>query len=243
MKENKYSLNSHNQRQSVLDGLASRLVASCQPVRGGALDRPDLVAALAQACIDGGAGGLRIEGIEDLKAVSKQVRVPIIGIIKRDLPDSAICITPYLEDVTALAQAGAQVIAVDATLRARPVEIQELLEAIHQSGCIAMADCSTHEEAINAHQLGFEIIGTTLSGYTGGEIPEEPDWLLLERCVKSGFRVMAEGRYSTPAHARKAIELGAWSVTVGTSLTRLEKITASFVAAIDLARQDPTGVA
>ena len=218
---------------SVLDVMASGLVASCQPVRGGALDQPSMVAALAKACVAGGAKGLRIEGIPDLKAVALEVRVPIIGIIKKRLLDSEICITPNVDDVVSLAQAGAKVIAVDATNRPRPVPVRELLNAIHQCGCIAMADGSNVDEAAHAHAMGFDIIGTTLSGYTGGPTPQLPDWQLLDQCVKSGFRVMAEGRYSTPALAKKAMDMGAWSVTVGTALTRIETMTALFVSAIE----------
>lgn len=219
---------------SILDGFKGNLVASCQPVRGGALDRSEIVAAIAQACVDGGAKGLRIEGIADLKAVSGRVNVPIVGILKRQLNDSPVCITPYLADVSALALAGAKVIAVDATHRIRPVPIKDLLQAIQDHGCLAMADCSNFEEADLASEIGFDIIGTTLSGYTGQEVPLEPDWQLLEQCVKSGFRTMAEGRYSTPAHAMRAIEMGAWSVTVGTALTRIENMTADFVSAMAL---------
>ena len=217
---------------SVLNSLEVSLIASCQPVRGGPLDRPEMVAAMAQACVEGGAKGLRIEGIADLKAVASSVSVPIVGIIKRPLKNSPICITPYLEDVVSLAQAGAQVIAVDATNRIRSVPIKDLLQTIRQQGCVAMADCSNFEEAAQAHALGFDIVGTTMSGYTGEKVPDAPDWKLLEQCVKSGFRVMAEGRYSTPALAMRAIEMGAWSVTVGTALTRIENMTAEFVSAV-----------
>lgn len=226
---------------SILDAFKVSLVASCQPVRGGALDRPEMVAAIAQACIDGGAKGLRIEGIADLKAVAASVNVPIVGILKRPLNDSPVCITPYIEDVSSLAQAGAKVIAVDATDRIRPVPVKDLLQAIRQHGCVAMADCSQFEEAARAHELGFDIVGTTLSGYTGAKVPEAPDWKLLEQCVKSGFRVMAEGRYSTPALAMRAIEMGAWSVTVGTALTRIENMTADFVSALAAGGQQSKG--
>lgn len=217
---------------TLLNSFKGGLVASCQPVRGGALDRPDIVAAMAQACVDGGALGLRIEGIADLKAVVTRVQVPIVGIVKRQLDDSPVCITPYVADVVALAQAGAHVIAVDATHRKRPVPIKELLQAIHAQGRVAMADCSQLADAEQAHAMGFDIIGTTLSGYTGHEVPAEPDWHFLAQSVRAGFCTMAEGRYSTPAYAQRALEMGAWSVTVGTALTRIEHMTADFVSAL-----------
>src|SRR5690606_26321197 len=108
--------------------------------------------------------------------------LPVIGIVKRDLADSAVRITPLLEDVAALADAGASVIAVDGTDRPRPVPVAVLLEAIHARGCLAMADLSNAAEAAAAKQMGFDILGTTMSGYTGEEIPVRPDLDFVFAC-------------------------------------------------------------
>ncbi len=112
--------------------------------------------------------------------------------------------------------------------RARPVALTDLLTAIRAGGALAMADCSTADDAMAAHAMGFDIIGTTLSGYTGGEIPQAPDFALLARLSKTVLRVMAEGRFNTPAQVAEARRCGAWAVTVGTAITRTEVITSWF---------------
>ena len=116
---------SHNE---VLDKIKFGLIASCQPVDDGPMDKPEIVAAMAQASVAGGAVGLRIEGIENLKATRPTVNVPIIGIVKRDLPDSPVRITPFLHDIEDLAKAGADIIAVDGTNRPRPVDIESAVK-------------------------------------------------------------------------------------------------------------------
>lgn len=219
---------------AVLDRLLrGGLVVSCQPTEQGPLDHDEIVARLAQAALAGGACGVRIEGAARLAHVRAKVEAPIIGIVKRDLEDSPVRITPLLSDVHELLAAGADVIAVDATLRDRPVPVAELLGAIHAGGALAMADCSCLEDALAAAELGFEIIGTTLSGYTGGETPKEPDYELLATLAARLPRVMAEGRYNFPEQAARAAELGAWAVTVGTAITRTESVASWFSSALD----------
>ena len=212
--------------------LRGRLVVSCQPVDHGPLDRDDVVVALAAAAMAGGAGGVRIESAKRVAAVRKAIAAPVIGIIKRDLADSSVRITPFLNDVAELAAAGADIIAVDATFRSRPVSIAALLEHIGSFGALSMADCSNVAEALAAHQLGFDIVGTTLSGYVSGDIPHEPDLEFIRTISAQIPRVMAEGRFNTPAQAAAAIEAGAWAVTVGTAITRTEVLTGWFANAL-----------
>lgn len=200
------------------------LIVSCQPVPDSPLDKPEIIAAMALAAEQAGAVALRIEGVENLRAVRAVVTIPIIGIVKRDLPDSPVRITPWLEDVDALAEAGASIIAFDGTQRSRPVPVEALLARIRHHQLIAMADCSSQEEGLYCHQLGTQLIGTTLSGYTSTETPDEPDLALVASLSQAGCRVVAEGRYNSPALAAQAIEQGAWAVTVGSAITRLEHI-------------------
>ena len=203
---------------------AGGLIVSCQPVPGSPLDKPDIVAAMALAAEQAGAVALRIEGIENLRATHARVSVPIIGIIKRDLPDSPVRITPFLADVDALAGAGASIIAFEGTQRERPVAVAELLARIHQHHLLAMADCSSVQDGLDCHRLGADIIGTTLSGYITGQTPEEPDLALVKALSHEGCRVIAEGRYNAPALAAQAMQNGAWAVTVGSAITRLEHV-------------------
>ena len=200
------------------------LIVSCQPVPGSPLDKPDIVAAMALAAVQAGAVAVRIEGIENLKATRPLISVPIIGIVKRDLSDSPVRITPYLDDVDALAQAGADIIAFDGTDRVRPTAVAEIIARIHHHQRLAMADCSSQQDAADCHRLGADIIGTTLSGYTTTVVPQDPDLALVAALSAKGYRVIAEGRYNSPALAAQAMRHGAWSVTVGSAITRLEHI-------------------
>ena len=210
------------------------LVVSCQPVDDGPLDHPEIVAAMAAAAVTGGAAGLRIEGVENLTAVRPRVSVPIIGILKRDLDDSPVRITPYLADVQALTDGGADIIAYDATDRPRPEATAAILAAIHAAGAMAMADCSTLADGQRAMAEGAAILGTTLSGYTDETAGRSDgvDTDLIGAFRELGGFVMAEGRVNTPELARSAMAAGADAVTVGTALTRLEHVTGWFHHAV-----------
>lgn len=217
------------------------LIVSCQPVDGSAMDKPEIVAAMAQAAESAGAAGLRIEGIDNLLAVRPRVNIPIVGIIKRDLPDSEVRITPWLEDVDALAAGGADIIAFDATIRRRPVRVEALFRRIKEHHCLAMADCATYEEGMICQQLGVDFIGSTLSGYVTKGTPDEPDLMLVQQLSRSGCKVIAEGRYNSPYLAAQAIESGAFAVTVGSAITRIEHICEWFELAIRQASNDKNG--
>lgn len=220
-------------KEHFLKQLDRQLIASCQPVDNGPMDTPEAITRMALACREGGAAAVRIQGVINVAEVAKVLDVPVVGIVKRDLLDSDVRITPFLEDVYALAEAGAKIIAYDATQRKRPVATSELVEAIHRSGCIAMADCATLEDGILAAEMGVELIGTTLSGYTGGLIPKEPDFQLIRALAERGYKVVAEGRFNQPELASKAISEGAYCVTVGSAITRVEHICQWFCDAID----------
>ncbi|ELI8284303.1 TPA: putative N-acetylmannosamine-6-phosphate 2-epimerase [Yersinia enterocolitica] len=218
--------------------LQNGLIASCQPVPGSAMDTPEIVAAMALAALAGGAVGLRVEGISNIEAVRRVTDAPIIGIIKRDLPDSEVRITPWLEDVDALSAAGADIIAFDVTCRPRPVSVEDLFQRVQATGCLAMADASNIEDGLLAYRLGIDFIGTTLSGYTQTPVPTEPDLELVKQLSQAGCKVIAEGRYNSPALAAAAISAGAYAVTVGSAITRIEHICSWFCEAIQHAPQE-----
>ena len=196
------------------------------------MDHADIVAAFALAALDGGAAGLRIESAAYVRAVRAVTAAPIIGLVKRDLTDSPVRITPWLEDVTALSQAGADIIAFDATDRTRPVPVATMIAAIQGAGRLAMADCCIAGDAETALAAGADIVGSTLSGYTGDEIPEGPDYALLEELRRLTPHVVAEGRIKTPDEASRALARGAWCVVVGSAITRTEHVTSWFAEAI-----------
>lgn len=212
---------------NVLETLPGGLVVSCQPVDDGPMDRPVIVAAMATAAVAGGAAGLRTEGVANLQARRGVVSVPIIAILKRDLDNSPVRITPYLADVQALADAGADIIAYDATDRPRPETTEAILAAIHGAGALAMADCSSIDDGQRTLAQGAAILGTTLSGYTDETAgrADGVDFDLIRAFKDLGAFVMAEGRVNRPELARAAIAAGADAFTAGTALTRLEHVT------------------
>lgn len=200
------------------------------------MDKPEIVAAFAMAALAGGAVGLRIEGAANLAAVRRITDCPIVGLVKRDLADSPVRITPLIRDVQVLAAAGADIIAFDATDRQRPVPRADLVAEIHRLGRIAMADCAFPEDGTASDGLGVEILGSTMSGYTGGPVPDAPDLHLVTALRRTGRFVVAEGRYHLPMLAAKALAAGADAVVAGSAITRTEHVTGWFVAAMAAAQ-------
>ena len=225
----------------ILSRIAGSLVVSCQPVPFGPLDRVDIVVAFALAALSSGAAAVRIESVGYVAAVRAATRAPIIGLVKRDLADSPVRITPHVADVEALAAAGADIVAFDATDRARPAAATELAAAAHRAGKLAMADVSNLAEARAAFAFGADLVGTTLSGYTGGPELQGPDYALLASAAALGAPVIAEGRIHVPHQAGEAMRRGAFAVVVGTAITRPEHVTRWFADAIGAAR--PAGLA
>ena len=224
----------------MLSRLEGGLVVSCQPVSGGPFDSTAAVVAFARAAVASGARGLRIEGAANVAAVVRACGVPVIGLVKRELPGLGVRITPWLEDVDALVRAGAAIIAVDATLRARPVATAVLLARIHSAGRVAMADCAAATDGTAAVAAGADCVGSTLAGYTGGAVPFDPDIGLVQALARLGVPVLAEGRFNTPALAAQAIRAGAHAVVVGSAITRPEHVTTWFHDAVAAAgRAEP----
>ena len=217
----------------ILDRLKKGLIASCQPIPNGPMDSSSIILALARSSIIGGATGLRIENKKNIKLVKNNTKVPIIGLIKRNLKNYPIIISPYLSDIAMIAKAGADIIAFDATNRKRPESVINIINEIKKFNKISMADCSSINDVFNAIESGVDIIGTTLSGYTKNKVPKYPDFNLLKKAISLGKPVIAEGRFNTPYLAKKAIKMGAHSVVVGTALNRVEIITNNFVKTID----------
>ncbi len=225
--------------RDAIDRIAGGIVVSCQPVPGGPLDSVAAILAMALAARDGGAKGLRIQGAVNVAAVAAATDLPVIGLIKRDFADYDVRITALPEDVAALADAGAAIIAVDATLRPRPVPVPALIAAIHAQGRLAMADCGDLADALAAQSAGADLIGTTMSGYTGGKVPSEPDLAFVRDATALGLPVIAEGRFNTPALAAEAMRAGAHCVVAGTAITRPEAVTGWYARAIAEARLRP----
>ncbi|TIN62289.1 MAG: ROK family protein, partial [Mesorhizobium sp.] len=214
------------------EDIANSLIVSCQPVPGGPMDSAQFVTGFARAAVEAGAKALRIESVPYVAAARLAVRVPIIGIVKRDLTDSPVRITPYPADVEALAEAGADIIAFDATERVRPVPVEALVKAVKARNKLTMADCSCLDDARRALAAGVDFVGTTLSGYVGGPEPQDPDIALIAQMRTLTPYVIAEGRIRSPEQAAAAARAGACAVVVGSAITRTEHVTSWFHQAL-----------
>ncbi len=225
---------SKQERAQILFRLRGGLIVSCQALPDEPLHGSQFMAAMATAAAEGGAVGIRANSPQDIAAIRQAVSLPIIGIYKIDLPGYPVRITPTLDSARQVAQAGADIVAVDATFRPRPdfSSSQDFLQAVRDAtGLTVMADISCLEEGLAAAQAGADLVATTLSGYTGpGPVPECPDFDLIRRLAEAvQIPIIAEGRISTPAQARQALEAGAFAVVVGTAITRPQWITRQFV--------------
>ena len=221
----------------ILEKLKGKVIVSSQAMPDEPLYKEDCMLAMMHSVINGGAAGLRVAGARDVRNAKKHFDVPIIGLTKPDrLPENwkeIVYITPGLKEVKALIDAGADIIAFDGTLRKHDnCTIEEILSEIHNAGRIAMADISTLEEGVYCSNLGADIISTTLAGYTleSGKPTEGPDYQLLEKLVKNIDKpIILEGRIWEPKDVKKAFELGAYSVVIGSAITRPQLITKRFI--------------
>ncbi len=222
-----------------LERIQGGLVVSCQARDENPLHGPIFMAAIARAAVLGGAVGIRADGVADVAAIREAVgaEISIMGIYKVKQPDGSLFITPSADGARAVLDAGARLVALDGTRRPRPggETLAEVIAAIHESGGAALADIATLEDARYALASGADAVGTTLSGYTPDSPKQEgPDFALLEQLVReTQTPVFAEGRFWTPDQARRAFDLGAAFVVVGTAITNPTAITERFVGAIE----------
>jgi putative N-acetylmannosamine-6-phosphate epimerase len=215
------------------------LIVSCQAEGDSPFNAPAFIAAFAKAAEMGGAVAVRICGVDNVRAVRAQICLPVIGITKGHYADGSVLITPTLDDVRALVSAGADIVALDATARPRahgPSGTDMVRDAVALGIAPVMADVSIYDEGTAAAAAGAAFVGTTLSGYTPSTAPlatSEPDFDLLSRLARTlPGSLIAEGRIWTPAQARRALELGAHAVVVGTAITRPVDIIRRFVEAL-----------
>ncbi len=211
------------------------LIVSCQALADEPLHGGDTMTKMARAAVQSGAIGIRTNGVFDILCIKQEVNVPVIGLIKRDIPGSAIFITPTLTEVKAIVSAGADIVALDVTDREGRLEaVKPLIAYAHEHGVAVMADVSTLEEGLAAEKLGVDFIGTTLSGYTPySRQQDEPDFeLLAQLCASVQVPVVAEGRIWSPEDAAKAMQTGVPYVVVGSAITRPQLITSRYVNAV-----------
>ena len=214
----------------VLESLRNSIVVSCQAEPGLPLDAPLHIAALARSVILGGATGVRIQGRDNIAAVRTATDLPLIGLIKAQRQGTNVYITPTLGDVEAVASAGADIVAFDATSRPRPNSVEALCSAARRAGCLSMADISSASEGVGAMEAGADIVSTTMSGYTPYSRQQRtPDFELMAELARLGVPFAAEGRIWTGKEARRCLDLGAAFVVVGSAITRPDAIIRRFI--------------
>ena len=227
---------------SVIAGLSKKLIVSCQALASEPLHSPFIMGRMALAAVEGGAAGIRANSVQDIQEIKKNVNVPVIGIIKKDYPDSDVYITPTMAEIEELMTVKPEIIALDATSCTRPGTLtldffyKQIREKYpHQ---LLMADCSTPEEMLYADALGFDFIGPTLVGYTShstGLKIDDNDFEILRYVLgKVKGKVIAEGNIDTPEKARRVMALGCFCVVVGGAITRPQLITKKFAEAIGI---------
>jgi N-acylglucosamine-6-phosphate 2-epimerase len=218
----------------VLETLKSGLIVSCQAPVESPLYDPVIIAAMARASVDRGAVGVRIDTPSHVRATRQQLpEIPIIGLWKRHYEGYEVYITPRAADGLEIARSGADIIALDATDRTRPEgeTLAEIIDFLHrETGKLIMADVDSIDNAIAAVIAGADMVGTTLYGYTAAtQHLTPPSFSFLAEMVDNiPIPVICEGGISTPEEAKKALEIGAYTVVVGTAITGIDLKTSAF---------------
>ena len=224
-----------------VESIKGKLVVSCQALPHEPLHSSFIMGRMAVAAKEGGARGIRANTKEDIAEIKSLVDLPVIGIVKRDYEDSAVYITPTMKEIEELMEVKPEIIALDATGALRPggKTLKDLFEELKKDypEQLFMADCSTVEEALYADELGFDFIGTTMVGYTPQsknlKIETNDFEIIREILEKAKHPVIAEGNINTPEKVKRVIELGCYSVVVGSIITRPQLITKSFAEVLE----------
>jgi len=226
-----------------LNRLKGKLIVSCQASSGEPLCAPEHIKALALSALNGGAGGLRLEGADNIHFLRQATEVPIVGLtksasVKEEERLHKVYITATFEEAAAIAGAGADIIAVDGTDRPRPdkLSLSQLINKIKtELNKPIWADVATLDQGLSAAEAGADAVSTTMAGYTAEtQAPPEsgPDLeLLAQLCQRLTVPVILEGRVWRPEEVRQAFELGAFAVVVGSAITRPQLVTKRFVRA------------
>ncbi len=221
----------------VLNKIKGKLIVSCQALEDEPLHSSFIMGRMALAATQANAGGIRANTVSDIKEIKLNTKLPIIGIIKRVYGECNVYITPTIKEVVELAYEGVDIIAIDATKRERPdnISLEDFVKSIKSKypNQLIMGDISSVEEAIYAQNIGIDIVGTTLCGYTEYTKGNDPLSTLSEVLKNVTIPVIGEGNLDTPEKAKKAIEMGAFAVVVGGAITRPKQIAEKFVRAIE----------
>ena len=225
--------------EEILNKIKGGLIVSCQALKTEPLYDSYIMSKMAWAAYLGGAVGIRANTVVDIKAIKEKVDLPVIGIIKEEYPDSDVYITPTMKEIDALVEIKCEIIALDATRRVRPngVELKDFFTEVRAKypNQLFMADTSCFEEGELAEGLGFDLIGTTMAGYTpytkGRALPDLE--LIREYSEMLSTPIIAEGGIWSPDDLVNVYKAGAFSAVCGTAITRPMDITKRFVKALE----------
>ena len=228
-------------KEQILEQIKGGIIVSCQALPGEPLyvEQGGVMKLMALAAKQAGAVGIRAQGIVDIKQIRETVDLPVIGIIKKDYEGMAQFITATMAEIDSLVATGCEIIALDCTLRPRydGSTINDFVKEIKEKypNIVLMADIATFEEGLNAQEIGVDMVGTTLSGYTEEtkDRPNVVDLELIEKLAKHlTIPIIAEGRIHSPEQAKQAYKAGAFSVVVGGAITRPKEIASRFIDAV-----------
>lgn len=231
-------------KKELLDAIHGRMIVSCQAVKGEPLyvEEKSVMYLMARAAKQAGATMIRTSGVRDVVAIKEETGLPVIGLIKIQYEGYDAYITPTMKEVDELVEAGADIVALDCTIRKRGdgTTINEFITQIKEKypDLMLMADVSNYEEGVNAWKCGVDIVGTTMSGYTPyTEAKDEPDYELMSHLAADlDIPVIGEGKIHSPEEAVKALSTGVWAIVVGGAITRPLEIAQRFMKAIAKAK-------
>ena len=203
--------------EKVLKAIKGGLIVSCQALEDEPLHSSYIMMRMAKAALVGGAIGIRANSPEDCKEIKNNVNLPMISIYKRVYGTSNVYITPTINEVKELLPIKPEIIAVDATRRERPdgKSLEEFLKEIREVyDGLLLADISDLEEGIKAEKIGFDMVSTTLSGYTDYTLDRSKPDIELIKSLRESIKIpiIAEGNIDSPENAMKCLEAGAWAI-------------------------------
>jgi len=220
----------------LLARLEKQLIVSSQAMDPASpLGHPEILVLMAQAAELGGAAGFRVDGADVVRLLRSRSALPIIGIAKDGRRGFDNYITTSVADAEALADAGADIIAIQATGGTRPGEsFADLCAAARRRGCLVMADIATLDEARQAVSQGADIVATTMVGHTAQTTGQARPPLGLVAALRAELTapIVVEGGIWTPEHVAASFAHGAFAVVCGSAITAPDIITRRMVEAI-----------